>query len=146
MNFSVHHSTPNQDLNATKQATRESGGSRKFPKAKQRSLWEAQQKPEAQLQHSESRRSPQPNSPTSTAQIAHYQMRKASPQQLTLWDLQQNPEEFAFQKQQKPQISSIPGISPKEHDRYRVVLGREILGERLTLDEALKLANQSTHL
>jgi len=41
---------------------------------------------------------------------------------------------------QKPQISSISGISPKEPHRYRVMLGGEILGERLTLDEALKLA------
>jgi hypothetical protein len=49
-------------------------------------------------------------------------------------------------KPHKPQISSIPGISPKERDRYRVVLGREILGERLTLDEAIALANKSTHL
>jgi hypothetical protein len=40
----------------------------------------------------------------------------------------------------KPQILSIPGISPRERDRYRVMLGGEILGERLTLDEALKLA------
>ena len=43
-------------------------------------------------------------------------------------------------KRHKPQITSIPGISPKQRNRYRVVLGREILGERLTLDEALKLA------
>jgi hypothetical protein len=43
-------------------------------------------------------------------------------------------------KKQKPQISSIPGISPRERDRYRVVMGDRILGDRLTLDEALKLA------
>jgi hypothetical protein len=47
---------------------------------------------------------------------------------------------LASQKQQKPQISSIPGIPPKERNRYRVMLGDEILGNRLTLDEALKLA------
>jgi hypothetical protein len=39
----------------------------------------------------------------------------------------------------KRQISSIPGISPKERHRYQVTLGGEILGDRLTLDEALKL-------
>ena len=54
----------------------------------------------------------------------------------------QNPELFRH----KPQIVSIPGISPKERNRYRVVLGDRILGDRLTLDEAIALANQSTHL
>jgi hypothetical protein len=44
--------------------------------------------------------------------------------------------------QQKPQIVSIPGISPKQRDRYRVMLGDDILGDRLTLDEALKLAKR----
>ncbi len=39
----------------------------------------------------------------------------------------------------KPQILSIPGISPKER-RYRVVLGDRILGDRLSLDEALRLS------
>ncbi|HEY9892131.1 MAG TPA: hypothetical protein V6D37_10065 [Candidatus Sericytochromatia bacterium] len=43
-------------------------------------------------------------------------------------------------KRQKPQIESIPGISPKQRDRYRVVLRGEILGDRLTLDEAIALA------
>lgn len=43
---------------------------------------------------------------------------------------------------QKPQISSIPGTSPKQRDRYRVILGGEILGERLTLDQALALAKR----
>lgn len=46
----------------------------------------------------------------------------------------------SLHKQRKPQISSIPGTSPKQRDRYRVVLGGEILGEKLTIDEALKLA------
>jgi len=41
----------------------------------------------------------------------------------------------------KPQILSIPGVFPKQRDRYRVVLRGEILGDRLTLDQALKLAN-----
>jgi hypothetical protein len=45
----------------------------------------------------------------------------------------------------KPQISSIPGISPKQRDRYRVVRGDVVSGDRLTLDEAIALANQSTH-
>jgi hypothetical protein len=41
---------------------------------------------------------------------------------------------------QKPQILSVPGISPKQRDRYRVVMGDRILGDQLTLDEALLLA------
>jgi len=47
--------------------------------------------------------------------------------------------------QQKPQIVSIPGISPKQRDRYRLMRGDQVLGDRLTLDEAIALANQSTH-
>jgi len=47
---------------------------------------------------------------------------------------------LASKKQQKPQISSISGISPKQRNRYRVMVGEQILGERLTIDEALKLA------
>jgi hypothetical protein len=39
----------------------------------------------------------------------------------------------------KPQISTIPGMSPKERSKYRVMLGDEILGDFLTIDEALKL-------
>ena len=47
---------------------------------------------------------------------------------------------FSFQgNRHKPQISSIPGISPKQRDRYRVMLGDEILGDFLTLDEAVIL-------
>jgi len=46
----------------------------------------------------------------------------------------------------KPQISTIPGISVKQRDRYQVVLNDVVLGDRLTLDEAIALANQSTHL
>lgn len=45
----------------------------------------------------------------------------------------------------KPQISSIPGIAPKERCRYRVTLGDQILGDFLTIDEAIALANRSTH-
>jgi hypothetical protein len=47
---------------------------------------------------------------------------------------------LSLELRQKPQISSIPGVSPKQRDRYRVVMGDRILGDRLTLDEALKLA------
>lgn len=43
---------------------------------------------------------------------------------------------------QKPQIASIPGTSPKQRDRYRVVLGGQILGERLTIDQAIALAKR----
>lgn len=43
-------------------------------------------------------------------------------------------------KRHKPQISSIPGISPKQRNRYRVMLGSEILGDFLTIDEAVNLA------
>jgi hypothetical protein len=53
---------------------------------------------------------------------------------------------FTFKgKRHKPQISSVPGISPKQRDRYRVLVGNVVLGDRLTLDEAIALANQSTH-
>lgn len=41
------------------------------------------------------------------------------------------------QKRQKPQIVSVPGTSIRERDRYRVMVGDRILGDRLTLDEAL---------
>ncbi len=41
---------------------------------------------------------------------------------------------------QKPQISSIPGIPARERHRYRVTLNGKILGDKLTIDEALKLA------
>jgi hypothetical protein len=42
----------------------------------------------------------------------------------------------------KPQIVSIPGISPKRRDRYRVMIGERILGDNLSLDEALILAKR----
>jgi pectin methylesterase-like acyl-CoA thioesterase len=44
--------------------------------------------------------------------------------------------------QQKPQISSIPGISPKQRDRYQVVFRDQVLGNHLTLDEAIALAKR----
>ncbi|HEY9893078.1 MAG TPA: hypothetical protein V6D37_14975 [Candidatus Sericytochromatia bacterium] len=37
----------------------------------------------------------------------------------------------------KPQISSIPGISPKIQNRYRVTLRSRILGDRLTIEQAI---------
>jgi len=40
----------------------------------------------------------------------------------------------------KPQIVSIPGASVKEENRYRVTLAGEILGDCLTIEQALKLA------
>lgn len=46
-----------------------------------------------------------------------------------------------LKKREKPQVSGIPGIPPRERHRYRVTLGEEILGDRLTLDEAVTLAN-----
>ena len=42
----------------------------------------------------------------------------------------------------KPQISSIPGIFPKQRDRYRVTLENRILGDSLSLDEAVALAKR----
>lgn len=55
---------------------------------------------------------------------------------------QKKPEEFASQKRKKPQISSIPGISPKERNRYRVMLDSAVIGDHLDLDAALKLAKR----
>jgi hypothetical protein len=49
-------------------------------------------------------------------------------------------------KRHKPQISSIPGIHPRERNRYQVKLADAFLGTHLTLDQAIALANQSTHL
>ena len=40
----------------------------------------------------------------------------------------------------KLQTASIPGIPSKERNRYPVMRGDEILGDRLTFDEALKLS------
>jgi hypothetical protein len=41
---------------------------------------------------------------------------------------------------QKPQIESVPGVPARERHRYRVTLNGEILGDKLTSEEALKLA------
>lgn len=40
----------------------------------------------------------------------------------------------------KPQITTIPGVPIGVRERYRVVLGDEILGDCLSIDEAVKLA------
>jgi hypothetical protein len=63
------------------------------------------------------------------------------PDQLTLpLVASQKPAQQANLFSRKPQISSVPEISPRERNRYRVLLGDRILGDRLTIDEALKLA------
>ena len=41
---------------------------------------------------------------------------------------------------EKPQIKSIPGAPIKEKFRYRVALGGEILGDKLSLEQAAELA------
>jgi hypothetical protein len=65
------------------------------------------------------------------------------PQQLCLFlETAQQPQKVAFQKRQKPQIVSVPGVSPKERNRYQVRLDNQILGDRLALDEALALAKR----
>jgi hypothetical protein len=60
--------------------------------------------------------------------------------QLNIWESPHPPALETRLFRQKPQILSIPGISPKELHRYRVILGSEVLGDRLTMDEALLLA------
>jgi hypothetical protein len=50
----------------------------------------------------------------------------------------QKPEIF----RQKAQITSSPGVLPKQRDRYRVVFRGAILGDRLSLDEALQLSQK----
>jgi len=44
--------------------------------------------------------------------------------------------------QEKPQISSIPGTHQRERHRYRVMLGDELLGDFLTVDQALTLVER----
>ena len=60
--------------------------------------------------------------------------------------LQKTPNLQRFTRKQNPQISSIPGICPKDRHRYQVTHETELLGDRLTIDQAILLANQSTHL
>jgi hypothetical protein len=73
------------------------------------------------------RRSPQPNLPDKQPQA----------KQLSL---PLEPLESPQFKPQKPQISSIPGVSPKLRNRYQVRLGDELLGTHLTIDEAIRVA------
>lgn len=46
------------------------------------------------------------------------------------------------EKRQKPQISLTPGVSIKEQNHYRVTLAGEVLADKLTLDQALKLVKR----
>ena len=54
----------------------------------------------------------------------------------------QNPVPSAKLFRHKPQIVSIPGISPKERNRYRVTLGGQVLGEMLSINEAVEMAKR----
>lgn len=45
-------------------------------------------------------------------------------------------------KPEKLQIASVPDVSPKERNRYRVTLGDRVLGDRLSVDEALELVKR----
>lgn len=45
-------------------------------------------------------------------------------------------------KSPKPQIASIAGLPITHPNRYRVMLGNQILGEYLAIDEALLLAKR----
>src|SRR5690349_2242414 len=40
-----------------------------------------------------------------------------------------------FQKPRKPQIESIPGVSPKRRDRYQVTVGDKAIASELTCDD-----------
>jgi hypothetical protein len=66
--------------------------------------------------------------------------KKLLSRQLTLWESSQKPASQSELFSRKPQISSIPGISPRERNRYRVTLGDKVIGDRLDLDEAIKVA------
>jgi hypothetical protein len=59
-------------------------------------------------------------------------------------DTPQNPEVLLFKKRRKPQISCIPGISLTSQRKYQVKVGDRILGDKLTLQEALELAKGGT--
>lgn len=45
-----------------------------------------------------------------------------------------------LKKRRKPQVQSIPGVSPRERNRYQVVFGGEIVATALTGEQALALA------
>jgi hypothetical protein len=40
----------------------------------------------------------------------------------------------------KPQVSSIPGVSPKERRRYQVKIGDRIIASHLDIDDALAIS------
>ncbi|HEY9671315.1 MAG TPA: hypothetical protein V6D11_07720 [Waterburya sp.] len=42
---------------------------------------------------------------------------------------------------QKPQISSVPNVSPKERNRYQVTLGDRLIVSGLNVDDATKLTS-----
>ena len=44
----------------------------------------------------------------------------------------------------KPQISSIPGVSPKEKFRYQIVLNGKVLSSGLSLEQALERVGLQT--
>jgi hypothetical protein len=62
--------------------------------------------------------------------------------QLSIWESPQSPVPSAKLFRQKPQILSIPGVSPKERHRYQVTLGGQVLGDHLSIDEALLLVKE----
>lgn len=47
----------------------------------------------------------------------------------------------ALPSPRKPQVVSIPGVSPKDPYRYQVKLGGKAIASELTADDAAKLAN-----
>jgi hypothetical protein len=49
-----------------------------------------------------------------------------------------------FQKPQKLQVESIPGVSPKERFRYQVRLGDRIIATQLDIDDALEVVANCT--
>jgi hypothetical protein len=53
---------------------------------------------------------------------------------------QKTPQLPIFARRRKPQICSRPNVLPGAKNRYRVVFGDRILGDFLTLDEALALS------
>jgi hypothetical protein len=88
MIFSCIDHTPNGNLSATRQTTRELGDSQNFLDSRNPS------------------------------------------KELTIWESPRTPAPSAKLFRHKPQISSIPGISPKEPHRYRVMIGSQALGDR----------------
>ena len=89
----------------------------------------------------------QPNRVYKNDNYSHSHNRNASrisrrSKQLNLWESPQNPVPEAQLFRRKPQVSSIPGIPLKERHRYRVTSGGEVLGDFLSLDEAIELAKR----